>query len=142
MMRILLPVDGSAPSLRAVEHYLANRDWYKDVELHLLNVQHPMPYGQRVSSVIGHDKIAGYHREEGMAALKPAMGKLDAAGIKYQYHIGVGDAAETIVEYARQKKCDRIYMGTRGMGSVSNVLLGSVATKVIALSDVPVLLVK
>jgi len=142
-MKILLPVDGSQPSLRAVEHVIKNREWYKDVlELHLLNVQHHMPYGHRVSSVIGHDKINEYHREEGMAALKPAMAKLDAAGLKYQYHIGVGDAAETIAEYAREKGCDRIYMGTRGMGSVSNVLLGSVATKVIALSDVPVLLVK
>jgi nucleotide-binding universal stress UspA family protein len=142
-MKILLPVDGSQPSLRAVEHVIENRGWYTDTpELHLLNIQHPMPYGHRVSSVIGHDKIDEYHREEGMAALKPAMAKLDAAGLKYQYHIGVGDAAETIVDYARQKACDRIYMGTRGMGSVSNVLLGSVATKVIALSHVPVLLVK
>jgi Universal stress protein UspA and related nucleotide-binding proteins len=142
-MKILLPVDGSQPSLRAVEHVIENRGWYTDTpELHLLNIQHPMPYGHRVSSVIGHDKIDEYHREEGMAALKPAMAKLDAAGLKYQYHIGVGDAAETIVDYARQKACDRIYMGTRGMGSVSNLLLGSVATKVIALSHVPVLLVK
>ena len=142
MFRVLMPVDGSQPALRAVDHLIKNIGWYKEIELHLLNVQHPMPYGNRVSSVVGHDKVNEYHREEGMAALKPAMGKLDAAGIKYHSHIGVGDPAETIAEYAREKGCDRIYMGTRGMGSVSNVLLGSVATKVIALSPVPVLLVK
>lgn len=142
MFRVLMPVDGSQPSLRAVDHLIKNVGWYKEIELHLLNVQHPMPYGNRVAAVIGHDKVDEYHREEGMAALKEAMQRLDAAGIKYHYHIGVGDAAETIAEYARERKCDRIYMGTRGMGSVSNVLLGSVATKVIALSPVPVLLVK
>lgn len=142
MFRVLMPVDGSEPSLRAVDHLIKNVGWYKEIDLHLLNVQHPMPYGNRVVSVIGHDKVNEYHREEGMVALKRAMEKLDAAGISYHYHIGVGDAAETIVEYAREKACDRIYMGTRGMGSVSNVLLGSVATKVIALSPIPVLLVK
>lgn len=67
---------------------------------------------------------------------------LDAAGVKYQHRIGVGDAAETIAAYAKEKGCDQIVMGTRGMGSVSNLLLGSVATQVIHLSPVPVLLVK
>jgi nucleotide-binding universal stress UspA family protein len=35
-----------------------------------------------------------------------------------------------------------VVMGTRGLGAVTGMLLGSVATKVIHLSDVPVLLVK
>jgi len=143
MLKVLLPVDGSEASNRAVDHMIKNAEFYKEpIELHLLNVQYPIPYGSRVASFIGHDKINDYLKEEGMNALKPAMGKLDAAGIAYHYHIGVGEPAETIADYARQKQCDRIYMGTRGMGSVSNVLLGSVATKVIALADVPVLLVK
>jgi nucleotide-binding universal stress UspA family protein len=143
MLKVLLPVDGSEASSRAVDHVVKNADLYKEpVELHLLNVQHAIPYSSRVASFIGHDKVNEYLKEEAMTALKPAMEKLDAAGIRYHYHIGVGDPAETIADFARQKECDRIYMGTRGMGSVSNVLLGSVATKVIALSDVPVLLVK
>ena len=143
MLKLLVPVDGSDHSSRTIDHLLKNMDWYTGgVEIHLLNVQHPMPYGNRVSSVIGHDKINEYHHDEGMAALKTAMQKLDAAKIKYHYHIGVGDEAETIVNYAREKGCDQIFMGTRGMGSVSNLLLGSVATKVIHLAEVPVVLVK
>ena len=70
------------------------------------------------------------------------MQKLDAARVKYHYHIGVGEESETIVKYAREKGCDQIFMGTRGLGSISGLLLGSVATKVIHLSPVPVLLAK
>lgn len=143
MLKFLVPVDGSEPSSRAVDQVIGQLAWFKDgVEIHLLNVQHPIPYGHRVGSVIGHDKLAQYHQEEGMAALKGAMQKLDAARIRYHYHIGVGDAADVINRYVKEKGCDQVVMGTRGMGTVSNLLLGSVATKVIHLSPVPVLLVK
>ena len=143
MLKLLVPVDGSETSGRAVDYAIENHTRYKGpVEIHLINVQPPIPYGSRVSSVIGHDVVQKYHQDEGMAALKPAMQKLDAAGVKYAHHIAVGDAAEVIAEYAKEKGCDQILMGTRGMGATSSLLLGSVATKVIHLAHVPVLLVK
>ena len=143
MLKFLVPVDGSEPSSRAVDHLIKKLEWFRDaVEIHLLNVQHLIPYGSRVSSAVGHDKIAQYHQEEGMAALKTAMQKLDAAKVKYHFHIGVGEEADIICKYAKEKGCDQIFMGTRGLGSVSGLLLGSVATKVIHLSPVPVLLAK
>lgn len=144
-MKVLVPVDGSESSNRALDHLIRKLALFKDrdsVEIHLLNVQHEVPYGGRVSSVVGHDKLAQYHKEEGMAALKSGMQKLDAAKVSYLHHIAVGDAAEVICRYAKEKGMDQIFMGTRGMGSVSNLVLGSVATKVIHLSPVPVLLVK
>jgi nucleotide-binding universal stress UspA family protein len=143
MLKFLVPVDGSEHSDRTVEQLIRLLGWYKErVELHLLNVQHHMPYGGRVSSFVGHDKIAQYLQDEGMAALKGAREKLDAAKLQYHYHIGVGEPADVIGRYAREQGCDQIVMGTRGAGSVSNLVLGSVATKVIHLSPVPVLLLK
>lgn len=143
MLKFLVPVDGSDHSRRTIDYLIGSLKRYKNaVEIHLLNVQRPIPYGGRVSAVVGHERIAQYHHDEGMAALKVAMKKLDAAKVKYHYHIGVGDEAETIVKYAREKGCDQIIMGTRGMGSVSTLLVGSVATKVLHLTEVPVLLVK
>ncbi|HSC95359.1 MAG TPA: universal stress protein [Burkholderiales bacterium] len=143
MLKFLVAVDGSASSNRAVDQLIGHVGMLKEAaEIHLLNVQHPIPYGGRVSEVVGHEKIAQFHREEGMAALKSAMQKLDAARIKYHHHIGVGAEAEIICQYAREKGCDQIFMGTRGLGTISNLVLGSVASKVIHLSTVPVLLVK
>ena len=143
MLKWLVPVDGSESAVRAVSDMIDKLQWFKQpIEIHLLNVQHPMPYGNRVTAAVGHDKVAEYHHEEGLAALQPTRAKLDAAGVKYVFHIGVGDAAETIVSYAKDKGCHQIVMGTRGLGSVSNMIMGSVATKVIHLADIPVLLVK
>lgn len=142
-MKILVPVDGSECSNRAVDQLVRKLGWYKGgVEIHLLNVQHQIPYGRRVSEALGHDRIAKFHQEEGLAALESARGKLDAAGVKHEYHIGVGEEAEVICQYAKDKGVDQIFMGTRGLGQVSTLVLGSVTTKVIHLSPVPVLLVK
>ena len=143
MLKFLVPVDGSDSSNRAVDFLVKKIGWFKDgVEIHLLNVQHLIPYGDRVSSVVGHDRIAQFHQEEGMAALKPARKKLDAARIKYHHHIGVGDETDIVCKYAKEKGCDQIVMGTRGLGAVSNLLMGSVATKVLHMAAVPVLLVR
>jgi nucleotide-binding universal stress UspA family protein len=143
MLKFLIPVDGSEPCAQAVKHLARYLGWIKEeVEIHLINVQHHIPYGRRVSSVVGHGRIALFQQEEGLAALKPARRLLDDAKIRYQYHIGVGEPAEVITQYATEKGCDQIIMGTRGMGTVSGMVLGSVATKVIHLSPVPVLLVR
>ena len=83
-----------------------------------------------------------FYQDEGLAALKSARDRLDAARIPYTFHIGIGEPAEIIAQYAREKECDQIIMGTRGLGSVGGLLLGSVAMKVLHLASVPVLLVK
>jgi nucleotide-binding universal stress UspA family protein len=143
MLKFLIPVDGSEPCAQAVKQLVRYLGWIKEeVEIHLLNVQQPIPYGRRVSSVVGRAQIAQYQQENGLAALKAARKLLDDAKVRHHYHIGVGEPAEVITQYTREKGCDQIIMGTRGMGSVSSLVLGSVATKLIQLSPVPVLLMK
>ena len=53
----------------------------------------------------------------------------------------VGPIAESIVDQARQSGSNMIYMGTRGMTALANVLLGSVATRVLHLAHIPVVLI-
>jgi nucleotide-binding universal stress UspA family protein len=142
MMEILLPVDGSENSLRAVRHVIAMKEQYRDpIEVHLLNVQLPVASGA-VKMFIGRQQLNDFYRDEGVVALKDARALLDQAGVSYQHHIGVGDLAGTIVSYAKEKQCRQIVIGTRGRGSFAGALLGSVAVKVIHLADMPVLLIK
>ena len=54
----------------------------------------------------------------------------------------VGPVAEALVKHAKDKRCDLIYIGTRGMSEIGKALVGSTATKVLHISDTPVLLVK
>jgi nucleotide-binding universal stress UspA family protein len=141
-MKILLPVDGSDASLKAVDLVVKEAAQSKaPPQIHLLNVQIALRQG--VSAFVGKEQIEGYHRDEGTKALAKARARLDAAKLAYEHHIGVGDeTAEVVARYAKEKGCDRVVMGTRGLGAVAGVVLGSVATRVIHLAEVPILLVR
>jgi nucleotide-binding universal stress UspA family protein len=141
-MKVLIPVDGSASANRAVEHVMASVAWLKEVpQIHLLNVQWKLASGN-VKLFIDQDTINAYYREQGMEALAAARAKLDAAGLAYGYHIAIGTPAEAIVQAAQEQQVDQIVMSAHGQGSLTNLLLGSVAGKVAHLAQVPVLLVK
>jgi nucleotide-binding universal stress UspA family protein len=141
MLKILVPVDDSDASRHAVEQLPKLLDRYKEpVELHLLNIQQPL-HGE-VGRFLSHDQIRDFHRDNGLKALTPSRERLDAAGIAYQFHIGIGEPAEVIAEYAEDKRCDQIIMGTSARGTFSALLMGSVAMHVIQHTGVPVLLVK
>ena len=75
-------------------------------------------------------------------ALQSARALLDAAKVNFVPQVLIGPVAETIARIALEQNCDGIVMGTRGLGAVAGALLGSVASQVVHLSDVPVTLVK
>ena len=138
-MRILVAVDGSKSALKAVQLLIDHADWYSSrPEIELIAVHLPVPK-------VGHTnkaQLERYYNEEGEGMLAAARRKLDAAGIRYNAQVLVGPVAETIVKHARARRCDLIYIGTRGMSEIGKALVGSTATKVLHISDTPVLLVK
>jgi nucleotide-binding universal stress UspA family protein len=138
-MKILLAVDGSKPSLDAVDLLIQHAGQFRaKPEVELITVHLPVPTMRGV----GKDQLAKYYEEEGQANLAAAKKKLDAAGIAYKASVLVGSIAETIVKQAGQSKCDLICMGSRGMGELGKALLGSTATKVLHLATQPLLIVK
>ena len=141
MLKILIPVDGSSHSERAVKQVLELADSGAKLEITLLNVQVPIASGH-VRMFISQDEVNSYHQDEGLAALANSRALLEAAGVPYNYHIGVGRVAETIVRFAREGNIDKIVMGTHGRGGLLELLLGSVAHEVLKNATVPVLLVK
>ncbi len=141
-MKILIPVDGSVGANRAVEYVIGSVAWLKDApQVLLLNVQWKLASGN-VKLFISQDTINDYYREQGMTALSDARAKLDEAGLAYSYHISVGTPAEAIVQYAQEQHVDQIVMSAHGQDTLSNLLLGSVASKVAHLAKMPLLLVK
>lgn len=140
--KVLVPVDGSDNAMRALRHVLSERDNYKlPLEVLLINVQPPIISGN-ARMFLTQDQLNNYYHEEGEAAISAARDLLSGSGVPYEHKILVGDVAETIAKIAREKSCSEVVMGTRGLGAISGMLLGSVATKVIHLSEVPVRLVK
>ncbi len=142
MLKVLVPVDGSKNSDRAVAYaigFVANSK--APIELHVLNVQLPIASGG-VRMFFKHEEIEAYHQDSGQEALRAARERLDQAGQGYVQHVSIGPIGETIAAYAKEQRCDHIVMGTRGLSAISGMVLGSVATKVLHLTDVPVTLVK
>ncbi len=138
-MKILIAVDGSRYSLDAVSCVIDHADWYRDKPtVELVTVHRPVP---RVGG-INKAQLQKYYDEEGAASLAAAKKKLDAAGIAYNAVVLVGQVAESLVKHAKDKRCDLICIGTRGMSDISKALVGSTASQVLHLSDTPVLLVK
>ena len=138
-MKILVAVDGSKPSLKAVQTLIDHSDWYREQPaIELLSVHLPVPKIAHTNKA----QLERYYEEEGQAALAAAKKKLDAAGLSYTARVLVGPIAETIVKHAKSKGFDQIVIGTRGMGPLGQALLGSTATKVLHIAETPVLLVR
>jgi len=137
----LVPVDGSAHALRAIDHVIreALRDTVTPVIV-LLNVQAPLP--SDITRFVDSSVVQDYHREAGEAALATARGRLEAAGLGCSLHVRIGETARAIVDFAREQQCTLIVIGARGLGSVAGALLGSVTNRVVHLSELPVLVVK
>lgn len=140
-MKLLVPIDGSATSLRAVDALLAKLDAYRPpVEIHLVNVQHALR--KDVGQFVDHEEIRRYHQEEGAKALAPARAKLDAAQVACTSHVFVGDdPAQVIVQFVREQGIGEVVMGSHNRSELTQLLLGSVAREVLRGAGVPVTLV-
>lgn len=141
-MNILVAIDGSDVSLRAVRGLIDHIRWFRDKPaIHLLHVHLPVPVGLALQHV-SRETVDKYYREEGEAVLAPAMALLDEAGLTVTSHIHVGHPAETIVRLAEELGCELVCLGSHGRGALGHALLGSVAARVLHLAPMPVLLIK
>ncbi len=141
-MNILLAVDGSEYSMRAVEALIRFSGRLKDTLLvQVLYVHLPIPIGF-ATKYLAREVVDNYYREEGHAIVAPFIEKLREAGIEAWEHVRVGSPGETIAHAARELECDAVWMGTHGRGAVTQSLLGSVAARVVTLAHKPVTLVK
>lgn len=143
VFRPLIAVDGSEGSLAAVRKAIDMRRLLSpDVEtrVDLINVQRGV--SGDVSSFVSREALQEYHRDRAEKALAPARALLEAAGLPFTTHQFVGQPARVIAQFAAEHKNDQIIMGTRGLGSHSGALLGSVTHDTLVESNIPVLVVK
>ncbi|MDP2238882.1 MAG: universal stress protein [Burkholderiales bacterium] len=138
---ILVAIDGSAAGVRAVRHAIARLKSGYDGTIHLLHVQPPFKSGE-VSALVTAEMSQEARRCEAEHAVNEAREVLVGALVPHKVLVVTGAVADTIVNQAAGLGCGEIVMGTRGLGAVGNLVLGSVAARVVRLSSVPVTLVK
>jgi len=140
-MKILIAMDGSECSLAALDAFLARRTWFRDAKLELVYVHPAIPYPGAAARA-GKAAVGKHYAEESDEALAPALDRLAKSSAPHTTTKLVGDAAEEIVRHAKAGHTDLIVMGTHGKTGMRNLLMGSVATKVLAGTTTPVLLFK
>jgi nucleotide-binding universal stress UspA family protein len=142
-MKILLAVDGSKPALAAARLLIEHARWYRDTpKVELITVHLPVPRLGNMGAAVSKAQIERYYREEGEQNLAAAKKLLDRAGVSYSARVLVGPIAETIAKHAKSSGCDLICIGTHGRTAIADALIGSTASKLLHISQVPVLLAK
>jgi len=136
MMKILIPVDGSDNSLKAVRHAIQRFLGNGATEIHLLHVRAPLT--QHAARFISRRNRAAWHRDEADKALEPSRALLQQHGVPFAAHVELGERAATIDRVAQRLRVNQIVMGTARKNSLTRLIEDSVTSKVLALARVPV----
>lgn len=142
MSTMLVAYDGSNNAVRALKFAISLVKEHPSLALHVVHAHEaPLVYGE-IGMYVSEQQLADLQRKHSESILTGAEEILREAGVPYTTEVLVGAVASTIAERADELGARGIIIGTRGMGSVGNLLMGSIATKVVHLAHVPVTLVK
>jgi nucleotide-binding universal stress UspA family protein len=140
-MKILLAIDGSSYTKKMLA-YLSTHDelFGAGNDYSVLTVQPALP--ARARAAVGKEVVDNYYTEESEKVIAPVAKFLTRHGIQAKSSWKVGPAGETIAKFADAGQFDLVIMGSHGHGTLGNLVMGSVATQVLANCRVPVLLVR
>lgn len=134
---IVLAFDGSDCSHKALQRAKAIAERF-EATLWLVHVFH------NPSDLLGYsdyEKLFAKRKGAAQTVLDDARQKLGRTTFTVQEELQEGNEAESILKVAEDSKADLIVMGTRGLGAVKGILVGSVSRKVIHYADCPVMVV-
>ncbi len=140
---ILIPIDGSPQADEAVRSLHAFSPPNRILLLHCFAIPHLAYPGTGMS--VGHEfsKTAEQElRKEGTRILKRAASQLPAVYGEVSQHLEIGDTAAVILAMAQKESADLIIIGSRGLGTIKEHILGSVSHRVATYAPCPTLIVK
>jgi len=140
-MKVLLAVDGSEFTKRMLSHIAAHNE--------LLGLGHEYTVLTVVASIPSHaarfldrTTLESYYKEQAEHVLQPIASFVEQNGWKANLTHALGNPAEAIAKFAATLKPDLIVMGSHGHSAVGGMVLGSVASGVLARCKTPVLLIR
>jgi len=140
-MKILIAADGSEYTKRRLAYLAAHDEWLGP--RHSYTVIHGvLAVPHRAAAFVGPDVVRGFYESDAEMVFRPIRAFFAQQGIDAKFVHTVGHVSDAIAKLAQEGKFDLIVMGSRGHGDLANLVLGSVATKVLAKCSVPVLLVR
>jgi len=142
MRRILVAVDGSENSLRALDFAALQAKLEPAAELHVLTVEPPAATYSAWEIYVTAESLRRIATERAKSILDAATARLSSTGCHFTVEQLTGDPAESIARRASELDCESITMGTHGFSAFGILIMGSVAQKVLHHATVPVTLVK
>ena len=140
-MKILIAADGSPYSKRMLAYLAAHDEWLgASHQYTVLTVVMGVP--NRAAAVLDKATLKSYYDEEAEKVLKPIRAFFERQGIRATYLAKVGHAADVIAAQAEAGRYDLLLMGSHGHGNLANLVMGSVAARVMASCKTPLLLVR
>jgi nucleotide-binding universal stress UspA family protein len=140
--RILVPVDFSEPSTRALMHAIAMAEQF-GASLDVLHVV-PNPYVDDPAGLYLPLPVTYVNdlMNDARKRLDDLLDSADRQRLRARAIVKVGDPLRQVVEYARGESVDLIVLGTHGRSGVAHLFLGSVAERVVRTAPCPVLTVR
>ena len=142
MRRILVAIDGSNGSMRALDFAARQAGYSPAAELHVLTVQPASAANTAFEIYVSAERLQEIAAERSRDILAAAAERLKGAGLAVELEQLTGEPAETIADRAAELGCESIVMGTHGLGKLGVLLVGSVAQRVLHHATLPVTLVK
>lgn len=140
-MKILLLADGSEYTKRMLAYVAAHDEWLG--KQHQYTVLHVVPLvPPRASSMLAREVVQSYYRDEAEKVFKPVRSFFKKHALQVEFVAKTGSVADVAAKMADSSGFDLLIMGSHGHGNLGNLILGSVATRVLARSKIPVLLVR
>jgi nucleotide-binding universal stress UspA family protein len=136
--RIIVAIDGSPHSDHAVSHAKTMAEKFGST----LFLVHAFPHTSDLIGYEEYEKLVTRRELAGQALLDRARAKLGESIPHVQEELLEGPPAEAILTVAEQRRADLIVMGTRGLGDLKGLLLGSVSHKVLQSAHCPILAVR
>jgi len=140
-MNILVAADGSSYTKRMLAYLAAHDEWLgASHQYTVVTVVTALP--ARAMAVLDKDVVRRYYLDEAEKVFKPIRAFFARQGIAATFVGKVGAAGELIAKQAGTGKFDLLLMGSHGHGNLASLVMGSVATQVLARCRTPLLLVR
>lgn len=140
-MKILVAADGSPTTKRMLAYLAAHDEW--------LGAHHVYTVFYAVTSIPPHaarmlekSTLDSYYEDEAEKVFKPIRAFFAQQGLDARFIYKVGAPGDVVSTFAAKNKFDLMVLGSHGHGTFTNLVLGSVATKVLAGCDTPALLIR
>jgi nucleotide-binding universal stress UspA family protein len=140
-MKILVAADGSSYTKRMLAYLAAHDEWLGTHHAYTVLTVVPL-VPARAAAALTKDVLRTHYAEEGERVLKPIRAFFAKQGLTSEFIAKTGAAADVIAAQAEKGSYDLLVMGSHGHGSLGNLVIGSVATKVMAQCRTPVLLIR